>query len=94
MIVTHWDDFHNKAVRLRLAPEDIEEIILRCGWTILNDARDISPADRAEMDRLLEKECVEELEQTTEDASAWWRARMIPDEMKPDADECGGGVGR
>ena len=77
MIINAGYDDKWKIRRLRLAPEDIEEAVARCGWTCLNDAEDISDEDKVELRRLrLQGHAAMT---TTEGAESlkWWKDRLI-----------------
>jgi len=77
MIINAGPDDNGKARRLRLAPQDIEEAVARCGWTCLNDAKEISDEDRTELRRIrLQGFCAMTTEGPTE-ALAWWKVRLI-----------------
>ena len=81
MIINAGFDDNGKVRRLRLAPADIEEAVARCGWSCLNDAKDISKADAEEIYRLEAQEFVSMTTETGADALKWWKAREIPEEV-------------
>jgi hypothetical protein len=60
---------------LTLKADDIEEAVLRCGWTLLNaeNLRDVTEDDRAEIDRILGLEAVGGFK---EYGATWWRERF------------------
>ena len=62
---------------LRLDVADIEHAICRCGWMILNDAEDITEADRAEIARIEAQGYAESETLPAAEALAWWRARLV-----------------
>ena len=77
-ISVYLDDIRGRQ-RLRLAPADIEEALCRCGWTMLNDAEDLTDADRAELARIRARGYAESpCRENPMDSLAWWKARVIP----------------
>ncbi len=77
MVIKVWDENCRYRCSLRLATADIEEAICRCGWTVLNDAREVSPADRAEIDRLEKQDYISMTTQSGEEALKWWNDKKI-----------------
>jgi hypothetical protein len=70
--------YHNgKHSCLEITTADIEEIIARCGWTVLNDAEDVTDEERTEIARLEALPYTSCADRTTQDALAWWNARLI-----------------
>jgi hypothetical protein len=64
--------------RLRVSVTDLEELIVRRGWTIVNAIEGMTDEARAEVDRLRALEYVEGM--STSDQFAvidWWRSRLI-----------------
>lgn len=77
MTVSTYDENCRLRARLKLAPADIEEAVARCGWTVLNDAEDVTDEDRAEVDRLERQGYAQMTTGTGAEALAWWNARKI-----------------
>ena len=65
--------------RLRIAPPDLEELIMRCGWTIIEQIEGLTDEARAEIERLQGQEFVQTKfsQDDAEGARAWWTERMI-----------------
>jgi len=77
MIIDAGFDDNGKVRRLRLAPEDIEEAVARCGWTCLNDAWAVSDADRVALRRLRLQGHAAMTTETGAKALKWWNDRLI-----------------
>jgi len=77
-MVIHTTPDGFKRVSLRLAPGDIEEALARCGFMVLNDAEEVSDADRAELARIEAQGYAESVAHYEPGAAlAWWKARVI-----------------
>jgi hypothetical protein len=65
--------------RLRIAPADLEELIMRCGWTITESIENLTPDARTEITRLQAQDFVQsQFSQDAADAArAWWTTRVI-----------------
>jgi hypothetical protein len=77
MIINAGYGDDGKIRRLRLAPEDIEEAVARCGWTCLNNAEDINDADRVALRRLRLQGHATMTTESGADALKWWNDRLI-----------------
>lgn len=73
-----------KHTRLRVTVFDLEELIVRCGWTVVHQIENLTPAAMREIRRLEAKECVEQNGSGTE----WWKERVISEAsaLTPDMD--------
>jgi len=77
MVIKVWDENNQLRCKLRLAPQDIEEAIGRCGWTCLNDAEDVTEEDKAEIARIEKQGYAAMKTQSGQAALAWWKERKI-----------------
>ena len=77
MIINAGFDDNWKVRRLRLAPADIEEAVACCGWTCLNDAEDISDADRTELRRLRLQGHAAMTTKNGAESLKWWNDRLV-----------------
>ncbi len=77
MIINAGYDDSGKVRRLRLAPEDIEEAVARCGWTCLNDAEDISKADQVALRCLRLQGHAAMTTKNGVESLKWWNDRLI-----------------
>lgn len=79
MRATTWIDWER--VTLEFEAADMEQIICRRGWTIVDTFHDMTDVDRAELARLQAKGTVEMEIVPTEAAREWWRQRVINREL-------------
>ena len=76
MIIKVYDENGQRTAVLSLRPEDVEEALLRCGWTVLNDAEGITQTHRVEIDRC-DKNGAEMTIRKPDEAVKWWNARKL-----------------
>jgi hypothetical protein len=62
---------------LKLATNDIEEIIARCGWTCVEDMSELTPEDKEEISRIEKQGFASMTTQTSADALKWWNERKL-----------------
>uniref|UniRef100_A0A6H1Z9P0 Uncharacterized protein n=1 Tax=viral metagenome TaxID=1070528 RepID=A0A6H1Z9P0_9ZZZZ len=77
MIIKVWDENCQLKCKLRLAPQDIEEAIGRCGWMCLNDAEEVTPEDGLEIKRIEAQGYAGMVTQNSQDALKWWKERKV-----------------
>jgi hypothetical protein len=65
--------------RLRITVADLEEVIMRCGWTITEQIENLTDEARAEIQRLGAQEYVQSQfsQDNPDEARAWWTTRVI-----------------
>ena len=80
MIGNVWSN--GKHSRLRLETSDLEEFLVRCGWTAIHDIEGITDEARGEIARLEALPYIE----GTETGYDWWATRLISNEaaLTPD----------
>jgi hypothetical protein len=75
--------YHNgKHSRLSVKVADLEDLIMRCGWTVVDQIENLTDAARQEVKRLEERGYVE----SSGGGIEWWKARLISEEdsLTPD----------
>lgn len=65
--------------RLQITTEDMEELIVRCGWTIVDGIKGLTEEGRAEIERLRAQPYVTSKfdSNDTQGAQLWWQKRLI-----------------
>jgi hypothetical protein len=74
MKATTWIDWER--VTLEFGASAIEEVIARCGWTIVNGFTEMTDANRAELARIEEQGYAEIVTLPAFQAKAWWDAHV------------------
>lgn len=73
MIAHYWDADGLNHTQLRVTVEDLQELIYRCGWTIIHTIDNLTPAAQCEIDRLAQLPYVE----GNNSGREWWAARVV-----------------
>jgi hypothetical protein len=77
--------YHNGThTKLNIEIADLEELIARSGWTVVDGIENLSDVARAEINRLENQEYLE----TSGQGIQWWRARLVSETpmLTPDCD--------
>lgn len=81
MVVKAYDENNVLQAKLDVHGKDIEEAIMRLGWTILNDAEHVTKEDEKVLRALQQKEFVEsrfgEGSKEVEKARVWWDEHLV-----------------
>lgn len=77
MIAKIYDENNRLKCHLCIASSDIEELVARCGWTVLDDTEQVTPEDQSVIDALNAKGFAESLNQPTLEAWRWWSSRLL-----------------
>lgn len=80
MVAHYWDADGINCTSLRVEVGDLQELIYRCGWTVIHCIDNLTPAAQVEIDRLAQLPYIEgEFHNKPRDAYDWWQARVIAD---------------
>lgn len=77
MVAKIYDENNRLKARLRVSVSDLESLIGRCGWTVVDSIDGLTSEARNEIVRLESLPYIELPNMTTLEAIAWWNSRKI-----------------